>query len=316
MNTQAKTLLPASIWTSGLCLLTGLTAGACELTEVTITELEPNVVVEAYANIRPAGGGTIIALLHGSVGIPGIDPDGPEAVVRVLAESGAEVTLAEAADEECIIGDAPPDPADPRRCYATTVDPSFVQPSDRLVLQVDVVGGGRIEGGTRVPAAFELIQPNGDGVCTVATGALDFIWTQSEGTWYYVTSIELSGIAPDLLSLGVRDPADSAIVSAIAVSQSDTVVTYPDDFFLDVYSDDLGYTSELNSLIGEGMQPHWVASAYITGIDRNYTNWVRGGGFHPSGTIRIPSLRGAGTGVFGSSVVLEHRIAGSASGCP
>lgn len=316
MNRPAMISLPASIRASGMSLLLGLTVGACDLTEVTITELEPNVVVEAYAHIQSGGGGTIFALLHGSVGIPGQDPDGPEAVVRVLAENGTEVLLTEAADEECVYGDDPTDPADPRRCYAATVTPAFVQPSDRLVLQVDVVGGGRIEGGTQVPAEFELIDPNGGGACTVATGALDFIWTQSEGTWYYVTSMELSGIAPDLVSLGTEDPADTAIVSAIAVSQSDTVVTFPDDFFLDVYSDDLGYTTELRAVVDEGIQPHWVASAYVTAIDRNYTNWVRGGGFHPSGTIRIPSLRGAGTGVFGSSVVLERRIAGSASGCP
>ena len=299
-----------------MCLALGLAAGACDLTEVTITELEPNVVVEAYAHIRPAGGGTIFALLHGSVGVPDKNPDGPEAVVRVLAEDGAAVLLAEAADELCIHGDVPPDAADPRRCYAATVNPSFVQPSDHLVLQVDVEGGGRIEGGTQVPAAFDLMQPNGGGVCTVATGALDFTWTQSEGTWYYVTSIELSGIAPDLLSLGVQDPVDSVIVSAIGVSQSDTAVVYPDDFFLDVDEDDFDYTAELNAVIDEGMQPHWVASAYITAIDRNYTNWIRGGGFHPSGTIRVPSLRGAGTGVFGSSVVLTQRIAGDPSGCP
>lgn len=315
MITQTKTLLPTSIRTLGLCLLLGLSAGACELTEVEITEIEPNVVIEAYAQIRPEGGGTIIVLLHGSVGVPGMDPDGPEATVRVLAEDGAEVLLPEAVDEECVYGDAPPDPADPRRCYSAAVDPSFVQPSDRLVLQIDLVDGGRIEGGTQVPGAFELVQPNG-GACTVVTGALDFIWSQSEGTWYYVANVELSGIASDLMALGVQNPADSVVYSSIAVSQSDTVVAYPDDFFLDANEDDFDYTSALNTLVSDGIQSNWVAVVNVTAADRNLTNWVRGGGFHPSGTVRIPSLRGAGTGFFGSSVVLEQRIAGDASGCP
>ncbi len=316
MNTQARlSSLPTSIRASGLCLLLCLSAGACELTEVTITEIEPNVVVEALARIRPEGGGTIIALLHGSVGAPGIDPDGPEATVRVLADDGAEVLLTEAADEACIYGDAPPDPADPRRCYVTTVDPGFVQPSDRLVLQVDLVDGGRIEGGTQVPETFEMVQPNG-GACAVVAGALDFVWTQSEGTWYYVTTIELSGIASDLSALGVQNPVDSVVYSSIAVSQSDTAVAYPDDFFLDADEDDFDYTAALNTLVDDGIQPDWVASVYVTAADRNLTNWVRGGAFHPSGTVRIPSLRGAGTGFFGSNVVVGQRIAGDASGCP
>jgi hypothetical protein len=295
-----------------MCLVLCLAASACDITEVTITELEPNVVVEAFANIRPAGGGTVIALLHGSIGVPDKDPNGPEAVVRVLAENGAEVLLTEAADNLCTYGEYPPDPADPRRCYIATLDPTFVQPSDRLVLQVDLVGGGRIDGGTQVPAAFELIQPSGGATCPVANGALGFVWTPSEGTWYYTTEVLLTGVAADLLSLGVQDPPDSVLFSAIAVSQSDTVVTWPDDFFME---GELDFASEVNTLVEEGMQPQWVALAYVAAMDANFTNWIRVGGFHPSGDVHIPSLRGAGTGVFGSSVVLEQRIAGSASGC-
>jgi len=46
-----------------------------------------------------------------------------------------------------------------------------------------------------------------------------------------------------------------------------------------------------------------VTNVAITAVDRNYTNWVRGGNFNPSGQVRIASVRGEGTGYFGSSVV-------------
>jgi hypothetical protein len=295
-----------------MCLTLCVAAGACDLEEVAITGLEPSVVVEAFARIRPAGGGTIFALLHGSVGVPDQNPDGPEAVVRVLAEGGVEVLLSESPDEECTYGDEVPDPADPRRCYTATLDPSFVQPSERLVLQVDVVGGGRIEGGTQVPAAYGLVQPS-DEACTVITGPVEFVWTSSDGTWVYFADILLTGIASDLESLGVESPSDSAAFDAARVSQNDTTVTFPDGFFI---TDDLDYPAELTTVVEAGMQPGWVAQTYITATDRNFANWIRDQVFHPSGTVRIPSLVGEGTGVFGSSVVLEQRIAGDPSGCP
>jgi hypothetical protein len=40
----------------------------------------------------------------------------------------------------------------------------------------------------------------------------------------------------------------------------------------------------------------------VAAADRNYVNWVRGGNFNPSGLVRVPSVRGDGTGVFGSIV--------------
>jgi hypothetical protein len=120
-------------------------------------------------------------------------------------------------------------------------------------------------------------------------------------------------VSTDLASLGVENPSDSAAFEAVRVSETDTTVTFPDGFFI---TDDLDYPAELTTVVEAGMQPGWVASTYVVAIDRNFANWIRDQGFNPSGTVRIPSLVGEGTGVFGSSVVLEQRIAGDPSGCP
>ena len=291
-------------------LFSTLVLGACDLTETSITEPLPNVVVEAYVRIHPGDNGFVFALIHGSVGVVGANPDGPEALVRVVAESGAEVVLTENPGA-CFYGPGP-DP-DPRRCYAARLDPGFARPLDRLVLEVDVVGGGRIEGGTNVPGVFEWAQPGGGDACAVATGEVTLSWTQSENSWAYLADVLVEGLAPGLIALGVDNPSDTADFAGLTVSSADTAISFPEDFRND---DDFPYEQPLNTLMEGGMRPGWVASVYVVAIDRNFTNWVRQGVFNPSGTVRIPSLRGAGTGVFGSSVVLARRIAGSPNGCP
>jgi hypothetical protein len=40
---------------------------------------------------------------------------------------------------------------------------------------------------------------------------------------------------------------------------------------------------------------------------------VRGGNFNPSGAVRVSSLRGAATGVFGATVIREVTVASAAS---
>ena len=44
------------------------------------------------------------------------------------------------------------------------------------------------------------------------------------------------------------------------------------------------------------------ANVLVAAADRNYVNWVRGGNFNPSGTVRVSSIRGDGAGLFGAIV--------------
>ena len=59
----------------------------------------------------------------------------------------------------------------------------------------------------------------------------------------------------------------------------------------------------------------------IAAVERNYVNWVRGGSFNPSGQVRVASLRGDGTGVFGAAVVRRFSVVaesgpGGSPDCP
>ena len=59
--------------------------------------------------------------------------------------------------------------------------------------------------------------------------------------------------------------------------------------------------SDLAVRLQRGLPVGASAEVSITAVDRNYVNWQRGGNFNPSGVVRVPSLRGAGTGVLGST---------------
>jgi len=122
----------------------------------------------------------------------------------------------------------------------------------------------------------------------------------------------LSGVGAPLSALGVVDPADSLALFGVTVSRSDTAIGFPEDFQID---DDIDYELPATQVIEGGLGAGMAARAYVAAIDRNTTNWIRDQVFNPSGQVRIPSLRGDGTGVFGSSVVIERRLASAPSGC-
>ena len=61
-----------------------------------------------------------------------------------------------------------------------------------------------------------------------------------------------------------------------------------------------------------------TAEVSITAVDGNYVNWARGGNFNPSGQVRVPSLSGDGTGVFGTTVgrSFDVLVSNESSGLP
>jgi hypothetical protein len=54
--------------------------------------------------------------------------------------------------------------------------------------------------------------------------------------------------------------------------------------------------------IRDGLPVNVRAEVIVAAADNNYVNWVRGSNFNPSGLVRISSIQGDGTGVFGSLV--------------
>ncbi|MGH7553588.1 MAG: hypothetical protein ACREMQ_11245 [Longimicrobiales bacterium] len=149
--------------------------------------------------------------------------------------------------------------------------------------------------------------PSAAALCVLPPDTpLEMLWTRSDGAWVYVVEAELRRIVPALRERGVTLRRDPLRLVGLSISESDTTIVFPAELgIFDRFDDDV--TSTLLAL-RNGLPPGVDAEVLVTAGDRNYVNWVRGGRFDPSGQVRVPSVRGDGTGVFGSMTPRRLRI--------
>jgi hypothetical protein len=293
-----------------LLLIAGLTA--CDLTEVTLARPEDVIVIEA---VLRAGDTIQTAWLHRTLGTNGGGPIIKASLIVREAGTGTATRFAAVADSVCM---TPPEPSRPGSgaCYAGFGAPDMVKPGTRYTMELGLPDGRRLGGTTTVPAPFEIVRP-ARAPCTLAPGtSLDVTWTRAPGTSVYIGETRLAGLAEALRQAGVPVTApDSAIdLLALAIGATDTTMTFPGDFGLfDRFDPEL---FELLLAIRDGLPAGVEADIAIAAADRNYVNWVRGGVFNPSGTVRVPSVQGDGTGVFGSLVIRRTSLRTYGSGPP
>lgn len=274
---------------------------ACELEEITVVDVEEVVVAEVYANVATdVAENQLLALLHQTLGSEDLDAAeadlvGANITVR-RASDGLTISLRNAAITGCIEQDR----ADlPEACFlADSTDAARLRPLDLLTLEVDLVDGGRLVGETRVPGSFEL--PGVPPQCRLAPDTLFPIrWTSAAGAWAYVNETAISGLPDALRSEGIVVREDPLYLLGLAISAADTTITFPSEFGVFNRFD---LDQQLAVRLQRGLPAGAGAEVTVTAVDRNYVNWARGGNFNPSGQVRVPSLRGDGSGVFGSTV--------------
>lgn len=274
---------------------------ACDLREITVAESEYVVIVEMYLR---AGASRQTALLHST--ITGVDSLGrvPGAVIRITDSRGAVLSLVPALDTICFV---PDDTARQVKraegsCYSSRADaPYNVQPGEAYALEVRLPDGGILTGVTQVPGDFRFLRPSTLPVCALAAGLkLNLQWTVSEGAWVYASSAVIRGLKPYLAQQGITLEHDPLRLFGLSISNRDTTILFPTEFGIFQRFDD-SYTETLIA-IANGLPTGATADITIAAADRNYVNWERGGSFNPSGVIRVASVRGDGTGVFGSLV--------------
>lgn len=286
-------------------LLPALTS--CELEEVTLVEPEDVVVAEAHLQlVQPLGqGGRLTVFLHRTLG-PGGESrpvDGARVAVTRRGD-GVSLELARAPLEVCVVT-TPVDGTG--SCYWAPPSAVVFGPGDTLELRVDLPDGGVMESLSVVPGTFSLPGLEA-GVCRVAPGTqVGLSWTASEGAWAYVSETVIRNLTEALAPAGITvDPEDDPLyLLGLSVSASDTTIAFPGEFGL---FERFELDQEVALALQEGLPPPAEAEITIAAADRNYVNWVRGGNFNPSGAVRVPSVGGDGTGVFGSSVIREVRV--------
>jgi hypothetical protein len=190
----------------------------------------------------------------------------------------------------------------PVSCYrASQADEARFLPGDRLELEIRLPDGGQLLGFTVVPSDFRLVDSPASRICMLPEGrTLEVRWTSSPGAWAYVSETAVQDFREALQAAGYPVQQDRIHLVGVSISQSDTTIVFPIEFGLfERLSEDQGIMVALQ----RGLPAGALAQITVAAADRNLANWLRGGTFNPSGQVRVPSLRGDGTGFFGASVV-------------
>lgn len=289
-------------------LVPALVAG-CELREITLAQPADVLVAEV---ILRAGAQLQTAYLHRTN--TGTDQTRvlDATVIVTDVETGRAIRLEAGADSLCVeLRGAVPGPGI-GTCYVAQVSATTVRPGARYTVAIALEDGRRLTGSTTVPGAFAITQPA--AACRLEPGrSLELTWTQSAGASVYVVETSMADLVEALRRAGAPLPPRQAPIELLGLSigASDTTLLFPGEVGLFSRADE-----DLHPIllaIRDGLPAGVTAEVGVAAAERNYVNWVRGGNFNPSGSVRVPSLSGAGTGVFGALVVRRtvlHTVAG------
>lgn len=275
----------------------------CELAEITTASGEDLLVVEA---VLRAGEPRQHILLHRSLA-GGVVREEPDARVAVRTPDGGEVRFAERPLGDCAggLGSEELDSLEisvEATCYATRPGELEVVPGERYQLRVETREGEALRGETRVPGGFRFLRPDVPLVsasCSLPPGtSIPVVWSSADGAWSYLVGVQIFGLRRALQPAGIAAP-DVLELTGVAISESDTTVVVPAELGLFERFDS---NQELLRVLQAGFPPGVSAELVVAAADRNFVNGVRGGGFNPSGNVRISSVVGDGVGVFGSLV--------------
>ncbi len=292
-----------------LCL--GLSMVACELTEVTLAEPPVDaVVVEGLVQLGIPGGfagglsvDRITVVLHRTVqGGEGLNVPVPGALVRVTGPDGTQFRLRELLDPSSCLSSTPLEGT--ATCYVlgpeVFTEAPAIRPGDALTLEVVTLRDEVMTSSSVVPGDFGFLGPDNEEACVIPSDVpFAMTWTESSGAWAYIAETQIYGLRAALEPRGIEVEVDPLFLLGLSVSAADTTISFPAEFGV---FDRFDLSRDVAVVLQQGLPASTWAEVTVTAVDRNYVNWIRGGNFNPSGTVRIPSVTGDGTGYFGTSV--------------
>ena len=289
-------------------LLAVSSLAACELQEVTVVDFSDVVVGEVYVMLGDdPGDHRVSAFLHGTTA--GGSPDTEtfnDALVRIARDDGFAFDLGLAAVGLCV--DSLAEGAT-GSCFVDGGPAASLAPGDALDLTITLGDGRTLLGALRIPGDFQL--DGVSGTCRLEPDTLlELRWTASEGAWAYVNETSINGLPGALAAEGIEVEEDPLYLLGLSISASDTTVVFPSEFGV---FDRFDLEQDLALRLQRGLPEGTDAVVTVAAVERNYTNWARGGNFNPSGQVRVASLRGDGTGVFGAAVVRSFAVVASAT---
>ena len=300
-----------------VCFVVPTLLSGCDLEEITIVDVEEVVIAEVYVNLaQDPAENEVRAFLHHALGGSGSGVDElPNARIVVSRSDGFSLDLVGAGLEACIDTS---EGEESGACFlADSAQTPGLSPGDVLDVVITFADGGTLMGTARVPSSFEI--EGAPSTCRLDPDTLMPVrWSSSEGAWAYVNEASITGLPDALITEGIVMDDDPLNLLGLSISDQDTTIVFPSEFgVFDRFDLDQAVSVRLQS----GLPLETSAEISITAVEGNYVNWARGGNFNPSGQVRVPSLRGDGTGVLGATVnrrffVFSSRPGGPAPDCP
>lgn len=308
----------------GLALALGLVG--CDLDEVGIPDGDDVLVAESI--LRSEEEVQVVLLHHTLRSRRVVGEEG--ALVRVTRGDGLEVEFRQDAARSCVEVDS----AYPREgehalaveatCYVSPPEAGrWVVPGQTYELRVETVGGDRLRGRTTAPEAFSL-RSLGPALPRPASGPVrcalppdtpvELTWSRARGSAAYLTRLEATGLPEALAGRGLPSVPDTLRLYGVSVTERDTTIVVPTDI---VAFEPDAYDRELMLALANGLPAGARVRLLVGALDANYVTAERGGGFNPSGAVRVSSVVGDGVGVFGSMVShsLEVEVGGAGPAC-
>lgn len=296
-----------------LAVLAAAVGGGCELSEVVLAKPEDGVIADVQVVLAAALDDpdrvemSVPALLHRLYGTGSRQVRGAE--IRIMGASGKTVYLEEAELEECAVT-LDPDLSEEwineaiGSCYVAPAGAVPFAPGEALSLRVTTRRGEVLTGTSQVPDTFRLLDlAHADGRCRLEPDTnYRLRWTPSDGTWTYLAETEITGLQAAFEGSEINAP-DTLSLLGLSIGRDDNDIVFPKEFGLFEIFDD---KRDLIRALQDGLPEGTAADVSITAIDRNWTNWERGGDPNPSGEVRISSVFGDGGGVFGTGV--QHKV--------
>ncbi len=317
----AALLPPRSVGVATAVVAGALASAGCALTEVTVEMPEDVIVAEVQVVLTLPHDDDepsleAWALLHRTYQPEGA-PSLSGAVVEVSGDGGNTIRLVEQDSVElCLLPDTTEDFSSPDgACYRAEAAPAPFAPGEALSLQIRAADGRILTGAGMVPGAFSMTGlALEDGQCRLLPDTnYRFEWTPSEDSWAYITDARLEGLAKAFASRGINAP-DTLYLAGVSIGREDTDIVFPRNLGVFDFFDSDEDGREVIRALKDGLPEGSRAAVAITAVDRNWVNWARGGDFNPSGEVRIPSVFGDGTGVFGTAVQRRVRVRSSLRG--
>ncbi len=289
-----------------------LAVSGCELTEVSTARAEDVIVAESQVTVFLSADETSSAWVTASTLLHRTYGENVRAVggslVQVSGASGRTLRLVEAPLEHCLhqvdsLGGFPAEGS----CYLASASGASFAPGEKLSLEINVPDGRVLTAVSRIPGTFSFRDLNQvGGRCRLEPNTnFRFRWTPAEDAWTYFAEANLGGLREALAGRDIDVP-DSLYLVGLSLGREDTEIVFPRDFGLFNFLEEDFPRDLLFTLQDEGLPEGAGAVVSLAAADRNRTNWERGGNFNPSGEVRIPSVFGDGTGVFGTAV--QRRI--------